>query len=115
MDSAFEFISEGQLSNIYPFHLYTLVYTETIDSVEGALRLANQTSNILFYSTPSNSRVFCARKYCNSCRNKGVDIIFFSISSHYAKTTSQLRVGGWRWIFTPPLRGSVLSTTRHFS
>ena len=81
MDSAFEF-SEGQLSNIYPFHLYTLVYTETIDSVEGALRLANQTSNILFYSTPSNSRVFCARKYCNSCRNKGVDIIFFSISSH---------------------------------
>ena len=81
IDSAFEF-SEGQLSNIYSFHLYTLAYTETIDSVEGAFRLANQTSNILFYSPPSNSREFCARKYCNSCRNKGVDIIFFSISSH---------------------------------
>ena len=33
----------------------SLVYTKTVDSVEGALWLASQTPNILCYLPPSNS------------------------------------------------------------
>ena len=33
-----------------------LVYTRTVDSVDGARRLARQTPNILCYLPPSNSR-----------------------------------------------------------
>ena len=41
----------------YPF----LVYTTTVDSVEGALRLARQTPNILCYLPSSNSGKMVSR------------------------------------------------------
>ena len=48
-------------SNLY---LIAIVHS-TVNSVEVALWLANQTQNILFYSSQSTLREICFLKYCN--------------------------------------------------
>lgn len=40
-----------------------LLYTRTVDSIEGTLRLGTQTLSILSYSPLSNWHGICTRKY----------------------------------------------------
>ena len=61
---------------LFDFEYLNLVYTKTVNSVEGTPWLATQTPNILCYSTPSDSRGICPRKYFNRCWNKLDKIVF---------------------------------------
>ena len=76
-----------------------LVYTKTVDSIEGALWLASQTPNVLWNLPWSNSRkkssklIFC--------------VVYYLTVLVYTKTTIHLSVSGWRWIFNLLVHGSV--------
>ena len=67
----------------YEVQYLILVSIKTVDNVEGALWLATQSPTILHYSPPSKARGICAWEYCNRCRNKWVEIIFFAFLLHW--------------------------------
>lgn len=65
-------------STIHPCSMYwlLLIYTKTMDSVEGALWLVTQIPKIVCYLPPRNLRRICARGDFHRCRNERVKIIF---------------------------------------
>jgi len=75
-----------------------LVYTKTVDSVEGARWLVRQTRNILCYLPPSNSREngvpVCIRDKWRYDPNYFFCGVYYLTVLVYTKTTIHLSVGG---------------------
>ena len=84
-----------------------LVYTKTMDNVEGARWLARKTPNILRFLPPSNLEKMTSKLICCGVYHLTVLV--------YTKTAIHLSVGGKRWILASHLHfGELLLNIPQF-